>query len=193
VKPVLSLKDMEYKIITEMDPKVISAIIGAIAVFLSAVISYFIAKKVEQRKSTLEYLRNKITLLEEKKKALSSLTRAKNKGKLTKDNFAAKAAAAIANMYDVSVEIFSDVDHYLCASSVKQIRDRILLMSKSLAKARGEHILEESFKDADTSCILHGNEIISEMGSIPNSILKLVDDELVTSVKRMEKLSGLQK
>jgi translation initiation factor 6 (eIF-6) len=184
---------MEYKIITEMDPKVISAIIGAIAVFLSAVISYFIAKKVEQRKSTLEYLRNKITLLEEKKKALSSLTRAKNKGKLTKDNFAAKAAAAIANMYDVSVEIFSDVDHYLCASSVKQIRDRILLMSKSLAKARGEHILEESFKDADTSCILHGNEIISEMGSIPNSILKLVDDELVTSVKRMEKLSGLQK
>ena len=178
---------------TNMDPKVIAALIGGIAVLLSAIISYIISKNVEQRKSTLEYLRNKIALLEKKKKELLSLGREKPNGKVTKNNLVNKAATAIENSYDASVATFHELSHYLDAESVKHMIERITLMDKSLTIARGEHILGESFQEVDKHTLLKGIEALSEMTNITNSIRTLIADELSSSVQQMEKLSGLHK
>jgi len=178
---------------SEFDPKVISAVIGAVAVLISAVISYIVSKRIEQRKNTIEYLKNKIAMLEEKKTQLLSLSRSKTSGKVTPKNLAQKTASALEEKYDKSIIAFLAINHYLPASSTTDIKRRIKRMDGSLARARGDHLLGKPIEKLDIDDPIEGSDAVSEMLDISKSIQILIEDELISSVESIEKISGLKR
>ena len=176
-----------------LDPRIVSALVGVVAVLVSAIVSYFVSRKIENKKSTIEYLKGKIVALEEKKKLLVGLDFEDLGEDVSKDNLIEKYQKSIGKRFNVSVQNFRHIDHYFVPSFVAELNARIEKANLALGAENLEELAGRKIPDEWAADILRSDNIGKEMTKISKVIIRVVSDELRMSVASLEKLSGLKK
>ena len=176
-----------------LDPRIVSALVGVVAVLVSALVSYFVSRKIENRKSTIEYLKGKIVALEEKKKLLVGLDFEDLGEDVSKDNLIEKYQKSIGKRFNVSVQNFRHIDHYFVPSFVAELNARIEKANLALGAENLEELAGRKIPDEWVGDIPHGENLGKELTGIVEAIVRAVNDELRMSIESLEKLSGLKK
>jgi hypothetical protein len=169
------------------DPKVLAALMAALSALVSGGVSYFMARKAEQRKNVLEFLNRKIALLENKKARLIVLGNEKSVG-INKETFAESVAEALMKTYDESVSIFREIDHYVPCKLRLDVWKRIENIDQSIAYARAKHHLGSEMTVEHSKQLLDGQEAVKEMKSISRDIRNLINEELLSCVSNVEQI-----
>ncbi|MCI0562129.1 MAG: hypothetical protein MN733_26885 [Nitrososphaera sp.] len=176
-----------------IDPQVASALIGTITVLASALVSYVISKRLENSKSTIEYLKSKISALEEKKKLLSEVNFQQLGEDITKENLIDKLAQSRRRSFSFCAQTLKHIDHYLPPAVVETLDRRIEPITLALGAEAMEDLAGREIPKEMIGDVLRGEALRNEMNNVIDAIIQAVNSELRMSIADVEKLSGLGK
>ena len=182
---------MEQEVITGLDPKLAAALIGAMAAAVSAIVSYYVSRKTERTKGSVEYIRQKIAKLEVAKGDLIVFKNG-SQALVTRENWINKKAEALRNAFEFSKRVLSEIEHYLDTDAVSVIQSRMKAVDVILlaAIAENQDIPHENEEKEEN---ITGEEAVSEMRGIFLAVDELIVKELRQSTQKIEALIGLKR
>ena len=176
-----------------MDTKILVAIIAAFTAILSAIISSLVTLYVSRKslskesdKNAIRYIERKIELLEKQKNKLSEFMRRAPK----EQDKASAFAELILGRFNLANEVLKEIGHYLNDETRQQLSDDYEIVGKSLALEKAK---DDGFDVTDDNKLIKGPKIMDRMNDFAENLSLSINKELVSSVNRIEKISGLRK
>jgi len=184
-----------------METTITVALITGVSLIVSVIVSSLVSFRISRRTlrqeaehRALDYFHNKIQILQQKKTIIIDED-AKTPPHGGKD-LATNVALAINHMYKLTGRIFREIKHYFPVDTSVKLEKRLNLIKESMSyhsMLKSGFIKEQSEYKGDPTQLLEFGKLIDEMVSFTHDLESLIDNELRSSIKKIEDYSSVHK